>query len=97
VSNLFQTINADKDDINVEEDEMLIENDAPNDQSKFKEYRMRFTIFRKKGFAPSSLTQGKIFQDFLTTIKSIDGDVQILPIDNKEIKAISSIRQTRQL
>jgi hypothetical protein len=97
VSNLFQTINADENLLDEDEEEMIIENELPSDRPQVKEYRMRFTFFRKKGYAPSSLSQVKIFQDFISTIKSIDNDVQILPIENKEIKAISNDRQLRQI
>jgi hypothetical protein len=97
VNNLFHSINKDEDGIIDEDDDLLTDSGAPTDQTKTKEYRMRFTIFRKKGYAPSSMSQVKIFQDFLSTIKSIDNDVQILPIDNKEINAISSDRQIRQI
>jgi hypothetical protein len=93
VTNLFQTINTEEDCLEEEDDELLIENTAPNDQTKTKEYRMHFTIFRKKGYAPSSMSQTKLFHDFLSTIKSIDNDIQILPIDNKEINTISSNQQ----
>lgn len=75
----------------------MIENDALIDQKKIKEYCMRFMIFQKKGYAPSLLSQVKMFQNFITTIKSIDNDIQILPIDNKEIKAISSDHQIQQI
>jgi hypothetical protein len=97
VSTLFHTINADENLLDEDEEEMILENELPSDRPQVKEYRMRFTIFRKKGYAPSSLSQVKIFQDFISTIKSIDNDVQILPIENKEIKAISNDRQLRQI
>lgn len=84
VSHLFQEMEHEE-PVSTEHDESILPQEELETNPKINEFRMRFTIFRQRGYAPTNKTQLKVFQDFLHALKSVDSDVHILPIENTAI------------
>jgi hypothetical protein len=96
VSDFIKT-GFDGDTMNQDDNETVINPQEIQQQHSIREYRMRFTIFRKPGWAPSSLSQLAIFKDFLRQLKNADANVQILPIDNELVKPITSDKMIEKI
>lgn len=96
VSDLFQKIQQEETSL-PDVDEVIDQEQESHQQPKIKEYRMRFTIFRRRGYSPATTSQTKIFQNFVMTLKTVDPDIHILPIDNMEIKALTSTKYINQI
>ncbi len=79
------------------DDETVINPQEIQQQTSILEYRMHFTIFRKPGWAPSSLSQLTIFKDFLKQLKDSDANVHILPIDNELVEPITSNKMIEKI